>query len=138
MSKTPNKTQPSSVSVAEFVAAVKTDAQRADCDTLIALMRDVTGQEPAMWGPSMIGFGSLRYRHDSGREGDMFVVGFSPRSGKLALYSLMGADGAASLLDRLGTHQLGAACLYVKRLSAIDLDVLRELVALSWQARAAG
>lgn len=123
-----NKTRPTERSVAEFLNAVEHPVRRDDGWTVHNLMREVTGREAVMWGPSMVGFGSYHYRYDSGREGDSLAVGFSPRKANLALYGLTVAPGAAELLDRLGPHRTGAACLYVTRLSAVDLEVLAEAV----------
>ena len=97
------------------------------------LMRDITGQEPVMWGPSIIGFGSYHYKYASGHEGDAAAVGFSPRKGNLALYGLTYAPESAPLLERLGKHKTGAACLYVNKLADIDLDVLKELIELGYR-----
>ncbi|MFK5645290.1 DUF1801 domain-containing protein [Ornithinimicrobium sp. LYQ121] len=96
---------------------------------LLDLMGAATGAEPVMWGPSMVGFGSMHYRSPSGgAEGDWFRVGFSPRKAKVTLYGLQGHPRSAELLGRLGRHTLGAGCVYATRLEHLDLDVLRELV----------
>jgi len=116
----------------DFIAGLKDERQRADAEQLLALMREVTGAEPRMWGSTMIGFGVHHYRYESGREGDTFVVGFSPRSGRFAIYGVILAPGAEPLLDRLGRHEQGKGCLYVKRLADVDPAALRELVAAAW------
>lgn len=123
-----NKTRPTDRPVPEFLDAVEHPVRRADGWALHDLMRDVTGQDAVMWGPSMVGFGQYHYRYASGREGDALAVGFSPRKTNLALYGLTIAPGAEELLDTLGPHKRGAACLYVTKLAAVDLDVLGELV----------
>ena len=129
-----NKTAPTDVPVEAFLASVEHPVRRQDAATVLELMRDVTGQEPVMWGPSIIGFGSYHYKYASGREGDAAAVGFSPRKGNLALYGLTYAPEAAPLLERLGKHKTGAACLYVNKLADIDLAVLKELIALGYRA----
>lgn len=122
------KTVPNVRLVADFLAAVDDDARRADAEALCRLIADATGQEPVMWGPSIVGFGTTHYRYASGREGDTPTVGFSPRKQNLTLYLTGGLDPHADLLARLGKHTTGTGCLYLKRLSDIDLDALAELV----------
>ena len=128
-----NKTAPTDVPVDVFLASVEHPVRRRDGETVLRLMREVTGEEPVMWGPSIIGFGSYHYKYASGREGDAAAVGFSPRKANLALYGLTYAPGSAPLLERLGKHKTGAACLYINKLADIDLDVLRELVQLGYR-----
>lgn len=101
-------------------------ARRAEAERLLALFDAVTGWEPRLWGPSMVGFGRYAYRYDSGHGGESLVVGFSPRKTELSLYGLLGADDA--LLARLGPHRAGKGCLYLKRLASVDEDVLRALI----------
>ena len=120
------KTKPTEVSVEEFLATVPEERQE-DCATLLALLRRVTGEEPRMWGPSMVGFGSYHYRYESGREGDWFVAGFSPRKKELTVYVMAGFDGFEELLGRLGRHKVGKSCLYLRSLADVDLAVLEEL-----------
>jgi hypothetical protein len=128
-----NKTAPTDVPVDEFLAGVEHPVRRTDGAALLDLMHQCTGEEPLMWGPSMVGFGSYHYKYASGREGDALAVGFSPRKGNLALYGLTYAPGSAELLARLGQHKTGAACLYINKLADVDLDVLRELVTLGYR-----
>jgi hypothetical protein len=123
-----NKTRPTDASVAAFVAGLADERQRADSERLIALMSKVTGEPAIMWGPSIIGFGSYHYRYASGREGDTPLVGFSPRKTALTLYASAGEDERADLLARLGPHKVGKSCVYVKRLSDVDEQVLADLV----------
>lgn len=123
-----NKTQPTAASVPEFLAGVPDARRRDDAATVCALMEKVTGMEPVMWGPSIVGFGNHHYRYESGREGDTFVVGFSPRKAALTLYLTSGQPLDPAVLSRLGKHRLGKGCLYVNRLSDVDIDVLAELI----------
>ncbi len=130
------KTLPTDVPVEEFLATL--DARRsAEGAELVALFREVTGAEPVMWGPSMIGFGQYAYRYASGHEGVWPRAAFSPRKAKLSLYGLQTHPDAGPLLDLLGPHTSGVDCVYATRLDSLDLAVLRELVALSWQVTAA-
>jgi hypothetical protein len=122
-----NKTQPTAASVEEFLAAVEHPVRREDGFALLELMRDATGLEPVMWGPSIVGFGEYHYRGAS-REGDAAAVGFSPRKANLALYGLIYDPEAAKLLTRLGKYKTGVGCLYINKLSDVDLGVLDQLV----------
>ncbi|URW75702.1 DUF1801 domain-containing protein [Sphingomonas donggukensis] len=126
-----NKTQPTAIPVADFIAAVPDPVRRGDAEALVPLLEAATGEAPRMWGPSIIGFGSYHYRYDSGREGDAPRVGFSPRKAETVLYLADAFPGRAEMLARLGKHRAGVACVYIKRLSDIDMDVLRALVAAS-------
>ena len=135
-----NKTLPTEMSVEDFIEAVEPAAKREDAKVLDALFRRVTGQEPTIWGPSIIGYGSYHYKYDSGREGDMCRAGFSPRKAKHSLY-LMGryCDEATgkkvdALLETMGKHKTGASCVYVNKLADIDLAVLEEIVEECWEA----
>lgn len=123
-----NKTRPSDASVQDFLDAIPDADRRADARTLVNLMQEVTGEAPTMWGGSMIGFGTFRYRYASGREGDWFVTGFAPRKGKFSIYAMTSLDGHQDLLAALGRHTRGKGCLYVRRLDDIDLEVLRALL----------
>jgi len=125
------KTRPSGASVEAFLQGVADEARREDCRTLLALMRRVTGAEPEMWGPSIIGFGTYHYVYASGREGDWFLTGFSPRKRDLTLYIMAGFSAYDDLLARLGPHKTGKSCLYVKRLGDLDLEALEALVVAS-------
>jgi len=111
-----------------FVAAIADPAARADAETLLKLMREVSGQPPKLWGDSIVGFGSYHYKYASGREGDWFPIGFSPRKANLTIYVLAGFERHAALLTKLGKHKTAKSCLYVKRLADIDLAVLRRLL----------
>jgi hypothetical protein len=123
-----SKTAKTAASVPEFLDAVADPRRRADTMAVCALIQEVTGAEPAMWGGSIVGFGTYHYKYASGQEGDWPAVSLSPRKAALTLYLSTGFDGAEDLLGRLGPHSMGKSCLYVKRLSAIDQDVLRDLV----------
>ena len=111
-----------------FVASIADESRRQDSRALLELMSEVTGESPRMWGENIVGFGSYHYRYESGREGDWFLAGFSPRKQNLTVYLMSGFDGYGQLLARLGKHKTGKACLYLKRLDDVDRDVLRELV----------
>lgn len=126
-----NKTQPTAVSVADFVAAVEDPKRRADAETLVALMTEETGEPAIMWGTSIIGFGRYHYRYDSGREGDASLAGFSPRKANTVLYLSAEEPRRTELLARLGKHKTGAGCVYLNRLSDVDQIVLREMVRVS-------
>lgn len=123
-----NKTKQTDASVEAFLETVAGDEKRQDSRTLIDLLQSVSGFEPKMWGGSIIGFGSYHYKYDSGREGDAPLLGFSPRKQALTLYLTYGFEQHADLLQRLGKHSVGKACLYIKRLSDVDLPTLRELI----------
>ena len=122
--------------VEEFLARVPDEQQREDARRLCAMMTEVTSEPPAMWGTSIIGFGTCHYRYPSGREGDAALASFSPRRQFLAIYLIGGfADRHQSALARLGPHKTGKGCLYVKRLSQVDQDALRELIDRSARVR---
>ncbi len=130
MASADNKTKPSAESVATFLAA-QDEKRRRDCEALVALMARVTGEPAVMWGGSMVGFGAYRYRYESGREGEMFEVGFSPRKSNLTLYIVPGFTEYEAHLARLGRYTTGKSCLYVKSLADVDMAVLEELIARS-------
>lgn len=125
---TENKTRPTDASVADFLAAVEPARKRDDALALDRLFRRVTGWQPRLWGPSIIGYGAYHYVYDSGREGDFLATGFSPRKANLVVYILPGYADFGALLDRLGKHRLGKSCLYINKLSDIDESVLEELI----------
>lgn len=124
-----NKTQATPVSVDEFLATIEPEQKREEARQLTALFAKVTGFEPVMWGPSIIGYGRYHYVYESGREGDFLATGFSPRKAQHSIYILPGYTDFGPILARLGKHSKGKACLYVKRLSDIDMGVLAELIA---------
>lgn len=122
------KTKQSDASVAAFIAAILDAQQRADAETICRLMEKVTGEEPKMWGDSIVGFGTYHYVYASGREGDWAKVGFSPRKENLTLYFMYGFADDKKLMEKLGTYKTGKACLYIKHLKDVDLTVIEELV----------
>jgi hypothetical protein len=125
------KTRPSGRSVTAFLAGIRDPEMRKDCRTLARLMTKVTKARPTMWGASVVGFGRYHYRYGSGREGDWFLTGFSPRRANLTIYLLGGAAREPALRKRLGKHTTSVGCLYLKSLTGIDLKVLEKLVASS-------
>ena len=138
MARTEIKTKATDVTVADFIATVPSDKRREEAGIVDAIHRRVTGQEPKMWGPSIIGYGSYDYTYDSGHSGTMCRAGFSPRKAAMTLY-LMGnychrQDEADALFARLGKYKTGKSCLYINKLADVDLEVLETLVALSWDS----
>jgi len=127
------KTRPNDGSVGAFLSAVPDAKRRQDAQQILELMKEITGEEPRMWGASIVGFGSYHYRYASGREGDWFRTGFSPRKQNLTLYIMSGFHGYEDLLARLGKHKAGKGCLYLNRLEDVDRSVLRELIQKSLQ-----
>jgi hypothetical protein len=125
------KTKPTRVSVRSYLDGIANEPRRRDCETVAAMMKKVTKCEPRMWGPSIVGFDTYHYKYESGREGDMCVVGFSSRKTDLVVYLVSGFEGAEDLLQNLGSHKLGKSCLYIRRLSDVKLPVLERLVARS-------
>ncbi len=122
------KTQKTDASVEDFLKGVTDEKKREDSFAILELMREVTGEEPAMWGGSIVGFGSYRYKYASGREGEWPLAGFSPRKQSLTLYIMSGFDKHDSLLAKLGKYKTGKSCLYINKLQDIDLETLRELI----------
>ena len=118
--------------MAQFIAGPEDETRRRDAKALDKMLRDITGEKPAMWGPAIVGYGSYRYRYESGREGDWMKIGFSPRKANLVLYIMPGFDSYDALLKRLGRHKTGKSCLYINTLSDVDDNVLRQLASRSW------
>jgi len=133
MAGKPNKTQETNASVDAFLAAQTPDDRRADCETLCALMARVSGEPARMWGPGIIGFGLRHYRYDSGREGDILRIGFSPRKAAISLYVTGEADGDP-MVAALGKITHGKSCINVKRLTDIDLAALEALIRRTLEA----
>ena len=125
------KTRPTEVSAESHLAAIENEEQRSDARALVALMRRVTKQEPRMWGPSIVGFGSYHYKYASGHEGDSALAAFAVRGSELVVYIATGFEGRDELLARLGKHRSGKVCVYIRRLANVDLKVLETLVARS-------
>ena len=125
------KTRPTEVSVESHIAAIANEEQRNDARSLVLLMRKVTRQEPRMWGPSIVGFGSYHYKYASGHEGDSALAGFAARGVELVVYIAADFEGRDDLLARLGEHKTGKVCVYIRRLANVDLKVLEKLIARS-------
>jgi hypothetical protein len=122
------KTRPTDVTVEEFLGKVRNPQSKDDGYELLKIMGEITGENPAMWGPSIVGFGSYHYKYESGREGDMAITGFSPRAKSLSVYIMSGLEGYEDLLSRLGKHKVGKSCLYINKLSDVDISVLKEII----------
>jgi len=125
------KTKPTEVSAESHIAAIKNEEQRNDAQTLVALMRRITKQEPTMWGPSIVGFGSYHYKYASGHEGDSALTGFAVRGSEFVVYIAEGFEGRDVLLAKLGKHRTGKVCVYFKHLADVDLKALETLVTRS-------
>jgi hypothetical protein len=127
------KTKPTAVSVESYFAAIADDARREDCRALTDMMQRLSGHAPAMWGTSIVGFGQYHYKYASGHEGDSCLIGYSSRKGDISVYLLAGydTDETRALLAQLGRHKIGKACLYIRRLSDVQLPVLEQLMARS-------
>lgn len=123
-----NKTQPTDASVDAFIDAVTPERRREDARVMCDLMGAITGEEPVMWGSSIVGFGQYHYKYDSGREGDFMRLGFSPRKSALVLYLMSGFSGRDALLARLGKYRTSRACLYINKLADVDMQVLETLL----------
>lgn len=136
--RAPNKTVETDSSVEEFLDAVPDERRRAEARTVLELMRRVTGLEPAMWGPSIVGFGTYHYRYPTGREGDMPLTGFSPRKAAMTVYLTDGVEAHADALARLGPHKVGVGCLYLTRLDRVDLGVLEGMVRQAYRSLTEG
>ncbi len=126
-----NKTKATSSSVTTFLNSVADEQKRKDCKTLAKLMKEATGERPKMWGEAMVGFGSYHYKYESGREGDFFLSGFSPRKQNLTIYIMSGFKPYSDLMEKLGEFKASKSCLYIKKLEDIDIKVLAKLVKLS-------
>jgi hypothetical protein len=122
------KTQPTDNSAEAFLNNVDNERRKADSFEILELMKQVTGEEPTMWGDSIVGFGSYDYKYASGREGRWFLVGFSPRKQNLTLYIMSGFEQYDELLSKLGKYKTGKSCLYINKLEDVDQDVLKKLV----------
>ena len=128
------KTQRNTADVRAYLDSVAHKTCREDAFVLLDLMRQITGEPAEMWGGSIVGFGSYRYKYDSGREGEWMLTGFAPRKASMTLYIMPGFDAYADLLSRLGKHKIGKSCLYINKLADVDLAVLRQLIAESVNA----
>jgi len=135
MAKAELKTKETTASVEAYLATQPDDTV-ADCRIIVALMQKATGEEPKMWGTSMVGYGRYAYKGKSGREGEWMVIGFSPRKAALSLYILMGFEKEDTLMKKLGKHTTGVGCLYIKKLSDVGLKVLETLIVKGVKAMA--
>jgi hypothetical protein len=127
------KTQEKETNVENFLQSIEDEVKRKDSQAIVEIMRQMTQEEPEMWGGSIIGFGQYHYIYASGHEGDAPKVGFSPRKQNLTLYLTYGFEENRDLMEKLGKYKTGKACLYVKRLSDVDVDILRELIKRSYE-----
>jgi Domain of unknown function (DU1801) len=125
------KTKPTDQSVESFINKIPDPQTREDCFTIAKLMKEATLAEPRMWGGSIVGFGTQRYKYASGREGDWPLIGFSPRKQNLTLYIMSGSHSPTELLEKLGKHSVGGSCLYIKRLADVDVPTLKKLIRAS-------
>jgi hypothetical protein len=123
-----NKTQQTKASVEKFIDSVKDNNIRKDCLTLVKLMKEITKEEPKMWGKSIVGFGNYHYKYASGREGVFFLTGFSPRKLNITIYIMSGFKNYEALINKLGNYKTSVSCLYVKSLDDIDVKILKKLV----------
>ena len=123
-----SKTRPMDASVEDFLKDVEHPQRREDGFELLEMMKEITNEEPIMWGPSIIGFGSYHYKYESGREGDMPLTGFSPRKKSLTVYIMSGFEEYKDLLDKLGKHKIGKSCLYINKLADVDKNVLKKII----------
>ena len=126
------KTVPTDSSVEKFLKGLKNERQRGDAFALLKMMKSVTRKKPKIWGDSMVGFGSYHYKYETGREGDMLMTGFSPRSKNLVVYVMPGFERYSSLMKKLGKHKTGRSCLYFNKLEDLGTRVLKELVTKSY------
>lgn len=123
------KTQKNDASVLDFIDSVENETKRQDCQKLLEIFKECTGEEPAMWGKSIVGYGSYHYKSErSSQEGDWMMTGFSPRKQNLTIYIIAGFDNYQKELAKLGKHKTSVSCLYISKLSDIDLDILKQLI----------
>ena len=132
-----NKTRATTASVSAFIGAIADATQQKDAKTLVKWMEQLSGEKAKMWGSAIIGVGSQHYKYESGREGDMPAISFSPRKSATVLYSLLGSPGSEALLAKLGKHTTGKGCLYIKKLADVDEKVLKDLMGRSLAAKRA-
>lgn len=123
-----NKTKPTNVSVSAYIEGLTDATRRSEARELVEVMQRASGEKPKLWGPSIVGFGSHHYKYDSGREGDMPLISFSPRKAVMVLYSMLGHSEAKAVLAKLGRHTTGKGCLYIKKLGDVDKTVLETLI----------
>lgn len=128
MANSKNKTVPTDLSVSDYLNNIEDPQRKEDCRKIHDMMKEITGRKPKMWGKTMVGFGTYHYKYESGREGNMLMTGFSNRKNAITLYILGGLKKRSKQLEKLGPHKTGKSCLYIKRLSDIDIDVLSEMI----------
>ncbi len=138
MAKTELKTKKNDGNVDKFLDGIENEQRREDAKTVTRVMKEITGEDPVMWGTAIIGFGNYRYKYASGREGDWMRIGLSPRKQNLTLYILSGFSDKEKLLEKLGKHKTGKGCLYINKLEDVDMDVLKEMIQHSYEAKAMG
>ncbi|MGI9532354.1 DUF1801 domain-containing protein [Lutimonas sp.] len=122
------KTVPNNKSVVDFIAAVPHQERKEDAKALLSFLGAISGEQPQMWGPSIVGFGSYHYIYESGREGDMMLTGFSPRKQNIVIYIMNGCGKYKDKLEAMGPHKTGKSCLYLKNLKNVDLEILKEII----------
>ncbi|QCK16795.1 DUF1801 domain-containing protein [Mangrovivirga cuniculi] len=128
------KTKPTNQSIEEFIDSIDHNKRKEDSKVLLEIMKEQTGLEPKIWGENIIGFGEYHYKYDSGREGDWFMTGFSPRKQNMSIYIMTGFSKYQDLLEKLGKHRTGSSCLYINKLEDIDIQVLTKLISESFKA----
>lgn len=132
------KTKQNDLSVQDFLNSVEDERRRADCYKILEIMQEATQAAPRMWGSSIVGFGDYHYKYASGREGNWFIIGFSPRKNDLTLYLMGGLTRQQDLLQQLGKYKTGKSCLYIKKLENVNIEILKQMVANSVEAVRAG
>jgi hypothetical protein len=132
MAKANNKTIANDLSIADFLSKIEDDKRRSDAQLVHDLLTDLITDSPKMWGTSIVGFGEYHYKYESGREGDFFKVGYSPRKQNLAIYIIAGFDRYDELMTRLGKYKTGKSCLYIKKIEDVNLEVLKDLITQSY------
>lgn len=128
MAKNENKTKPNILNVDEYLDTITDDLKKSDSLKLVEIMKSVSGLEPVMWGASIVGFGTYHYKYASGREGDWFLIGFSPRKNNFSIYVKSYVENYEEELLKIGKHKTGKGCIYVKKLSDIDIEVLKDIL----------
>ncbi len=130
-----NKTKATEASVEDYISAITDETRRKDCEVLVRVMSNATREQPKMWGTSIVGFGSYHYKYESGREGDSCLAGFSSRKGDISVYGLLNFPGREELMAKLGKYKQGVGCLYIRRLSDVNLDILEQLMSAAVDER---
>jgi hypothetical protein len=131
--KNENKTQPTDVDIIDFIASLPPN-QQEDAQTLTEIMQDISGEQPVLWGPRIVGFGTFHYKSKSGREGDWPIIGFAPGTGKFSLYLTFDAEELTSKVPDLGKFKIGKGCVYINKLADVDLEKLKELIRIAHKA----